>query len=125
MIENAVITGTSISVADHGLLSAYVHLSGDGWGVCFGGFKLDGPHGNPGEGKNYCAVFLRGVLDALEVEKWEDLEGKSCRVDVEGPGGMCLRIGHFMKDRWFDAKATFDAMKGNGVRVFAEKSGAC
>ena len=111
-IKNAKIVSTTLGVEDHGLLSAFVHLDGDGWGCGFGGYKLDGPHGHIGQGPNYCAAFIRGVLDALEVERWEKLPGTIVRAYSEGPGGGILRIGHAYKDKWFDPKKVFEALKG-------------
>ena len=35
-IENAVISGTMFGIEDHGIMTAMVYLSGDGWGGGFG-----------------------------------------------------------------------------------------
>lgn len=36
-IENAEITSADLSMADHGCLTFDICLSGNGWGVCYGG----------------------------------------------------------------------------------------
>ena len=42
-IKNARITRTTLGVEDHGILTAFLHLEGDGWGIGFGGYALDEP----------------------------------------------------------------------------------
>ena len=49
---------------------------------------------------DYGIAFIRGVLNAVGVELWEDLKGRRCRVRRD-----CLKIhaiGHFSEDRWFN-----------------------
>lgn len=103
---------------DHGIMTAFVHLSGDGWGVGFGGYGLDEPVHANGDfvGRRGCAYgmeWIRRVLDVLEVETWEKLPGIVVRVRSEGFGGRALAIGHAIKERWFDP---------NDIRHMAEVS---
>lgn len=39
-IENAKITSVDLSMADHGCVTFNIYLSGNGWGVCYGGYCL-------------------------------------------------------------------------------------
>lgn len=48
---------------------------------------------------------LRLLCKTLESETWEELKGKSCRVETTWT--KVLRIGHFLKDQWFE----FDYIK--------------
>ena len=77
-----------------GMLSVWITLGyEDGTGQGFGGRRLEG---------NHCAEFLRGVMDAVGVEKWSALKEKKVRVrKTEGFFGTILAIGHKRKDRWY------------------------
>jgi hypothetical protein len=45
---------------------------------------------------------VRGLLETLELEKWEDLKGAHVRIKrEEGWNGRIKEIGHFLKDKWF------------------------
>ena len=106
MIENAVIEKTTLGMEDHGLFTCFVIVAGDGWGCGFGGYRLDeyDKTAKKSFGTAYGLEFIKRILETLEVENWEDLPGTRLRVDNEGLGGGIRRIGHFMKNRWFDPK---------------------
>lgn len=108
-IENAVIKSTMFGIEDHGILTAFVFVEGEGWGCGFGGFALDSWDDSAGKRMPQAAGlgFLVGVMKAVGVEKWEALPGTNCRVETEGLGGGILRIGHIIKNQWFDAKKHF------------------
>jgi len=103
-IENVQIVATTLGVEDHGIFSCYLHLSGDGWGCGFGGYALDEYKNELKRrvGTAYGMEFIGAILRTLEVETWEKLKGQHCRVETEGVGGRVLRIGHLMKNKWFD-----------------------
>lgn len=111
-IKNAKITGTMLGVEDHGIFSSMIYLSGDGWGIGFGGYAPDEPV-KDGDGKflgrrgsAYGAEFLRRVLETLEAASWEKLPGTVVRVRLEGGwGGTAAAIGHAIKDQWFEPRA--------------------
>lgn len=108
---NAKITSTKLG-EEHGCLTAMLYLNGDGWGCGFGGYCLDhwfADIGNHKSSDGYGAIIE--LMKTLEVESWEDLKGKYVRVEIERWGGKILRIGHFMKDKWFSFKDYFDAVK--------------
>ena len=112
-ILNAKITSTKLG-QDHGCLTAYLTIEGDGWGCGFGGYCLDhwcadiGKHSST---DGYGAIIE--LMKTLEVESWEDIKGNFVRVETDGWGGKIIKIGHLMKDKWFSFKEYFDIVKEN------------
>jgi hypothetical protein len=108
-IKNARIESTTLGVEDHGIFTAWLHLTyGSGGGQGFGGFALDGKptrrdaHSQR-PGTAYGCEFILRVLRTLDAPSWEKLKGIPCRVDVRG--GLIRRIGHLLDDKWFDPEA--------------------
>lgn len=107
MVEkNARIESTMLGVESHGILTAFVHVAGDGWGCGFGGYSLDGPHNVDGKfagriGSAFGMEWIRRVLDVLEAQTWETLPGTIVRVRLDEPFGKIVAIGHAYKERWF------------------------
>lgn len=97
--ENCQIVGTHLGFEWHNILTLDLTLEGDGWGVGFGGYRMDGPRGMD---------CLKELLETLEVGKYEDLKGMYVRMISEGVGGRCLAIGHLLKDRWFSFEQFFN-----------------
>lgn len=99
------IIGTTLGWEDHGILTAWIAVEGEGWGQSFGGYALDGKpearkagsHRTPSE---ECGRWVAGILRALEVDRWEGLMGQIVR--VRRSGGRIAAIGHAYKNRWFD-----------------------
>lgn len=112
-IENAQITGTTLGIEDHGIMTAMIGLSGEGWDVGFGGFALDqwDEAQKRRVGTDYGLEFVMRVLHVVGVDSWEKLKGQHVRVESEGWGGRALKIGHITKDRWFDPQALADTMR--------------
>lgn len=104
-IENGVITETRLG-EDHGCLTFYLVIEGDGWGCGFGGYVLAhwGPSGKPTRGAGAIAETLKTV----GVDRWEDLPGTNVRVETEGWGGKITAIGHIYKNQWFSLKDYFE-----------------
>lgn len=109
--KNAVITGATITNADHGLLSAWVYLDYGGSGQGFGGYALYLPDGfeHKDEGNNFAGHFIWRVMEVAGVNEWGKLEGKTVRVRSEH--SHVHAIGHIVKDDWFNPKEEFEAMK--------------
>lgn len=115
VIINARITGTSLGVEDHGILSSWLNLDFDGSGQGFGGYCFDEPVWGPGgraahdfKGRRGCAFgmeYIRRLMEVVGVEKWEDLKGKYVRVRKADRWGAIEAIGNIIKDDWFDPKA--------------------
>lgn len=94
-IENARISKVFLGIGDHGP-DGWIHLEMNGSGQGMGGYNLRG---------EAMSIFVLGVLQALEVDDWSALVGKYCRVDHDW--GHIYRIGHIIKDKWFDPKEAF------------------
>lgn len=88
--KNANIINAGIVIEDHGILTMYLDLDyGDGSRQSFGGFSLEGAN---------LAEHIRGIFQALGVDKWADVKGP-CRVMASN---TCVEaIGHFIQDSWF------------------------
>jgi len=118
-IENAKITGVSITMSDHGCLTFDLTLEGRGWGVNYGGYCIG--HGYLGADEFSAEnggglVAMMRIMDTIGVEKWEDLVGKYCRVQMEGWGEKITTIGNIMSDKWFNIDSFFKEYKKWGER---------
>lgn len=108
-ILNAKITSTSITMADHGLLTFWVTIQGGGWGVSIGGYSIG--YGYLGADKFYgygpgLEAMMR-IMDVVGVDRWEDLKDHYIRVESNGRGGTIKKIGHITEDHWFDIDEFF------------------
>lgn len=89
--EVMTVESTSLGVEDHGILTAYLHLKGDGTGIGVGGYGLDQPITVDGkfshrEPTAYGFDHVLQLMRTVGVSRWEDLPGKSCLVLFEKPG---------------------------------------
>jgi hypothetical protein len=98
-IENAKIVKVTLGNGDHGP-DGWVHLEMNGSGQGFGGYHLGG---------EAMSIFVLGILKTLEVDDWSKLVGTYCRVDHDW--GHIYRIGHIIKDKWFDPKEAFEELR--------------
>ncbi len=108
MIEtkNAVITGVSLGM-ERGILTSYVFLDYGNSAQGFGGYVLHsvnrkGFNSTPG---NYAGHFITRVLDIVDVESWDQLKGKTVRVQSES--SKIHAIGNIIKDNWFNPSEDF------------------
>ena len=111
-IENAKITNASISMEDHGCLTFFLTLKGEGWGVNYGGYCIG--HGYLGADRFASEnggglVAMMNIMDVVGVSKWEDLVGKYVRVDSVHTGSTITTIGNIIKDKWFNIKEFFES----------------
>ena len=114
-IRNAKITSTSLTIEDHGLLSAWLYLDYGGSGQGFGGYRLDRRPEHP-SANDFGAFFIRRTMEAIGVERWEKLPGTPCRVKQDHCG--VYAIGHFIEDKWFCTK---DLATELGLRKESDK----
>lgn len=76
------IESTRLGTEDHGILTAYLHVKGDGWGVGVGGYGLDEPyHDEDGKflGRRPTAYGLDHIVQmarTVGASSWEALPGK-------------------------------------------------
>lgn len=94
LIQNAIIDNATIEIEGHGILSSMVYL-GYGEGDCqgFGGYSLE---------KHALSSWVRNMFRVCDVDKWSDLAGRSIRVELDAPYGKIIKVGHYLKDEWFD-----------------------
>lgn len=109
-IENGRVIGTMLGVEDHGIFTCYVMVESTSGCGGFGGHALDqyNRKNKQREGTAYGLEFVRKILSCLEVSEWEKLKGTPVRVETDGIGSGISRIGHYMKDRWFDPEELKD-----------------
>lgn len=106
-IENAKITSTSISMADHGCLVISFSIEGCGWGCSVGGWRngVGSLGAKTWKGWGSAVVAMMKIMDTVGVYRWEDLKGKLIRVEIPGPGACSIyKIGNVIEDKWFDLK---------------------
>lgn len=108
-IINMKIRNTSLTMADHGVLTFYISLEGDGHGLIYGGYIIG--NGYLGAKEFHGSVngieALMRIMDTVGVERWEDLSGKYVRVVRDGWGSTISKIGNIIEDKWFDAEEFF------------------
>ena len=110
--KNAVIESTMLGIEDHGIMTCFLYLNYGGSGQGFGGYGLDGfdKAKDKRVGTAWGMEFVRRVLETFEVDSWEKLSGKHCRVVADY--GKVYRIGHIIKERWFDPEKDLADLKG-------------
>ncbi len=112
-IKNAKITGTTLGVEDHGILTCFLHLEYDGGGQGFGGYAFDAPDRTLGRsgrvGVAWGMEFIRRILDVVGVRNWEDLKGKHIRVRANSC--KVSSIGNIIKDKWFSPEEDLKHLK--------------
>lgn len=111
---NAIITGASLSNADHGILSSFISLDYGGSGQGFGGYALfspdwEGSERRVGDRLNYAGHWIWRVLEIADVKDWKDLAGRTVRVRQEH--SKVHAIGHIIKDDWFYPAKDFELMR--------------
>lgn len=101
-IKNAIIKSTMLGREDHGLMTFMLYLDYGGGGQGAGGYRLDSY-----DKEKKCSIgtamgleFIMKILEAVGVEKWEDLKGKHIRVKTSH--NKVHEIGHFLKDNWLN-----------------------
>ena len=119
MIENVKIESVSLTMADHGCLTFWLAVQGNGWGVGIGGYCIG--HGFLGADDDEIAAergegleAMMHIMNVVGVEKWEDLKGKYCRVEKGSWGDPINKIGNLIEDRWFDLKEFFTEKQKEG-----------
>ncbi|MCP3681644.1 MAG: hypothetical protein GY861_03045 [bacterium] len=100
--RNAIIKSVSLTIADHGCLTMWLHLDYGGSGQGFGGFMLhpaDSKVEKLSESVGACGHWVVRCLQIADVMEISDLAGKTIR--VKGDHGGIDAIGHILKDDWF------------------------
>jgi hypothetical protein len=109
-IKNVKITNVSLTMADHGCLTFYLTLEGDGWGINYGGYCIGlgflGSDSFTAENGSGLVAIMR-IMDTVGVERWENLKGKYIRIVDESWGSSVKKIGNIIEDKWFDIDEFF------------------
>ena len=105
-VRNAVIESVSLSDADRGLLSSYLHLSyGDSSGQGFGGYALYLPRSFDHHNMlSHAGHWVWRCMQVAGVTSWDMLPGKTIRVarlKADGYNATIRGIGHIVEDDWF------------------------
>lgn len=105
-IRNAIIKHADLFIEDHGMLTAMLQLDYGGLGQGFGGYCLYLPktfkHHNV---HSVAGHFIYRCLEIAEVDSWDKLPGKTIRSECDWD--KVKRIGHIVKDIWFDPAEEF------------------
>lgn len=108
-IKNGKITNVTLTMADHGVLTFYLTIEGNGIGFGYGGFVLG--HGYLGakkfEGSDKGLEAMMRIMDVVGVDCWEDLKNKYIRYVDNGWGQIVKKIGNIINDNWFDITELF------------------
>lgn len=110
-IKNALIDSFFLGYQDHGIFTFAVNLN---YGVSiqsFGNYCLDMYDENKKKrvGTAYGMQFIICVLQLFDIKSISELKGVPCRVDCEFD--RVYRIGHFLKDKWFDPDIDLEDFK--------------
>jgi len=109
-IWNGKITNADLDMSDHGCITMWLSIEGNGCGVCYGGICL---------GKGYVGaktfsssrnsmIYIMRIMDVLGVSKFNNLKGQYVRVAAKSIGSPVKIIGNIIRDKWFDADSCFE-----------------
>ena len=122
-VLNAIIRSTTLGYEDHNIFTFMLHLEGDGWGCGFGGYAMD--TWSKEQDKRLPTAFgmacVCAVLQTLELDSWEKLPGTAVRAVTEGLGGRIVRLGHLIKDRWFNVEELAAAYGTGAKKTYEEE----
>lgn len=123
-IRNAYIKNVSLSMADHGCLTFGIGIDTDHFYTVVGGYMIGRGHLGAKEFdgiSKYGLEAIMRIMGTIGVEKWEDLKGKYCRIVDDGWGSKVTKIGHVIKDKWFDIDKFFKE-KQNEIQKEKERN---
>lgn len=102
------VASTHLGGEDHGILTAYLHCEGDGWGIGVGGYGLDEPY-QDADGKHagrrptaYGFDHVVQLYRTVGAESWEKVVGRELLVlfeDKHALGGTAKGIAHISDER--------------------------
>ena len=112
-IENVQISRVDLSMADYGVLTLEMPITGNGWGCVYGGRVIGQGYLGAKEfkGTPMGIEYIMRIMDIVGVEKFNEMRGKYIRVARTRWGDPIRIIGNLIKDRWFDADRFFENTK--------------
>lgn len=96
-ISNATVESVSLQIDRGFAVTIWLNVKHESGSQGFGGYCLAHVDRDPSP---HLAAWVVGLMRLFGVERWEDIAGKPCRVDSDF--GRIYRVGHFLKDEWFD-----------------------
>ena len=105
-IENVKISNTFLGREDNGILTCYLTVEGEGFGVSIGGYCLE-KYDEHKKKRVVCFELIDRILEVVGVSAWEELQGKHIRVKSKGFGGRVTKIGNLFKEDWLDFDTFF------------------
>ena len=108
-IINAKIIGTFLGIEDHGIPTFGISINtSEGWYTTIGDYSLGG-YDRKAEKYDWCNFeILFKILKVVEVDSWEELNGKYIRIKVpERRNAPIIEIGNLMEDNWVNLKEWF------------------
>lgn len=112
-IQNGIIKNVTLTMEDHGCLTFWLTIEGNGMGFGYGGYNIGtgylGANDFSGSAKGLEAMMR--IMDVVGVSCWEDLVGKYIRFEYENHFTPITKIGNIIKDHWFDIKKFFQEDK--------------
>lgn len=94
------ITSTMLGFEDHGLFTAMLTCSGDGWGIGIGGHNYGSSSRNP---SGYGISQIMEILHVVGVNEWEKFKGEQVLVLFPASDGeysqRAVGIAHPIEDR--------------------------
>lgn len=112
-LRNAEIANVSLNMKDHGALTLDLSLSGNGWGVVYGGYCLGRGYLGAKNFVGYASGLetIMRIMDVVGVDDLTEMKGEHVRVALKGIGDSVKIIGNFIRDEWFDYGSFFDDKK--------------
>lgn len=112
-LRNAEIINVSLNMKDHGALTLDLSLSGNGWGVVYGGYCLGRGYLGAKNFVGYASGLeaIMRIMDVVGVDDLTEMKGEHVRVALKGIGDSVKIIGNFIRDEWFDYGSFFDDKK--------------
>lgn len=101
-VQNAIIESATITQSERDFLTFYITVKlQNGFNQSFGGHSLflrdrKSDHFNK---KTFTGYYISECLDVAGVGEWDQLIGKTIRVDGDNIG--IYGIGHIINDKWF------------------------
>lgn len=93
-IKNAIIKETMLGYEGHGILTFNITVGYGGSSFQnLGGYALGG---------DYTSKVIKGILDTVGVNSWEELDGQHVRVKIVDQ--RISEIGNYLDDQWFNPK---------------------
>ncbi len=96
--KTARIIDTFLGIDDHGIFTLGLTLEREVGIQGFGYHNL--------QYKKYGIKYLRKILETLEADSWESLNGMYLRCYSEN--SLIKGIGHIVKDKWFNPEQDLD-----------------